>query len=118
MSSPPPDKTDHLFSPVKHRALIIALSAAIAGTLAAGPADTVTIELPPETATYKPGRNVELAQTFCINCHSADYTAMQPPMPRKFWEATVKKMKEKYAAILPNDPAPLIDYLTEAYGKP
>ena len=84
----------------------------------AGPAETVTIELPVETAAYRPGKNAELAQAFCLNCHSADYTSMQPPMPRKFWEATVKKMKEKYAAPLPEDFAPLVDYLTATYGKP
>ena len=93
-----------------------ALSAAFSVAISAGPA--VTIELPVETAAYRPGKNVELATTFCLNCHSADYTSMQPPMPRKFWEATVKKMKEKYAAPLPPDLEPLVDYLTATYGKP
>jgi hypothetical protein len=37
-------------------------------------------------------------------------------MPRKFWEATVKKMKDKYAAPLPDDMTVLVDYLTAAYG--
>jgi hypothetical protein len=100
------------------RFLPFSLTVAICGTLVAGPAETVTIELPAETATYKPGKNMELAQTFCLNCHSADYTSMQPPMQRKFWEATVKKMKEKYGAPLPPDTTALVDYLTSAYGKP
>ena len=98
--------------------LLTALPAGIGGVLTAGPAETVTIELPAETAAYRPGKNMELAQAFCLNCHSADYTSMQPPMPRKFWEATVKKMKEKYAAPLPEDLTPLLDYLTATYGKP
>jgi cytochrome c553 len=99
----------------------VALTVAVitCATLAfAAPPGTLTIELPAETAAYKPGKNVALAQTFCLNCHSADYTAMQPPMPKKFWEATVKKMKEKYAAPLPADTTALVDYLTATYGKP
>ena len=90
----------------------------VCGTLITVAAETVTIQLPVETSAYKAGKNVELAQTFCLNCHSADYTSMQPPMPRKFWEATVKKMKEKYGAPLPPDTTTLIDYLTATYGKP
>ena len=78
----------------------------------------VTIALPPETGIYKAAPGVELVQANCLICHSTEYVSTQPPMPRKFWEATVKKMKDKYAALLPNDPSPLIDYLTETYGKP
>jgi cytochrome c553 len=100
------------------RLLSVSILAAVCGTLLAGPAETVTIELPAETAAYKPGKNVEQAQAFCMNCHSADYTSMQPPMPKKFWEATVKKMKEKYGAPLPADTTALVEYLTASYGKP
>lgn len=75
-----------------------------------------SIELPEETATYRPGPGVELAQGLCITCHSADYTSMQPPMPRKFWEATVAKMKDKFGAPLPDDTTALVDYLMQAYG--
>jgi hypothetical protein len=38
-------------------------------------------------------------------------------MPRKFWEAEVKKMKEKFAAPLADENlAALADYLTATYG--
>jgi sulfite dehydrogenase (cytochrome) subunit B len=80
-------------------------------------AKEVSITLPPETATLKPGKGVELAQGQCVMCHSVDYISTQPPMPRKFWEATVKKMKEKFGAPTPDDQmAALADYLTAAYG--
>ena len=40
-------------------------------------------------------------------------------MPQKFWEGTVKKMREKYGAPFPEEAiAPLAAYLTKAYGKP
>ncbi|RBP47229.1 sulfite dehydrogenase (cytochrome) subunit SorB [Roseimicrobium gellanilyticum] len=73
-------------------------------------------EWPAETNVYKPGQGAELAQALCMNCHSTEYVSTQPPMPRKFWEATVKKMKDKYAAPLPEDMTVLVDYLTATYG--
>ena len=82
-------------------------------------AGEVTITLPPETAAFKPGKGVELAQANCVICHSADYISTQPPMPRKFWEATVKKMKEKFGAPAPDDAlAALTEYLATTYGIP
>lgn len=82
----------------------------------AGEPDFSSFVWPMETGTYKPGTGAELAQSLCITCHSTEYVTTQPPLPRKFWEATVKKMKEKYAAPLPEDNTALIDYLTGAYG--
>src|SRR4051794_30199276 len=80
-------------------------------------AGEVTITLPPETATYKTAPGVELAQANCLMCHSTEYVSSQPPMPRKFWEASVKKMKEKYGAPTPDaQVAALVDYLAATYG--
>lgn len=87
-------------------------------TMAVASAAPVTIELPPDTTTFKPGPGMELAQGYCFVCHSTEYIASQPLMPRKFWEASVKKMKEKFAAPLPEDTTALVDYLTATYGKP
>ncbi len=78
--------------------------------------DVVRIVLPTETVVYRPGPGVEHAQQYCATCHSADYVLTQPPMPRKFWEASVKKMKEKFGAPLPEDIAPLVEYLSATYG--
>ena len=77
------------------------------------------IVLPPETAVLRPGTGAELAQANCMICHSVDYIKTQPPMPRKVWEAEVKKMREKYAAPTPdNTVTALVDYLTATYGVP
>jgi mono/diheme cytochrome c family protein len=82
-------------------------------------AGEVTITLPPETAAFKAGSGAELAQANCLICHSADYISSQPPMPRKFWEASVKKMIEKYAAPTPPEvTAAIAEYLTATYGVP
>lgn len=91
--------------------------AALMLTAAVLRAGEVTIALPPETAALKPGPGADLAKANCMTCHSVDYISSQPKMPRKFWEAEVKKMKEKFAAPLADENlATLTDYLTAIYG--
>ena len=98
------------------KAATIFASALLAAQLHAG---ELTIALPSETAAFKPGTGAELAQANCMTCHSVEYIATQPRMPRKFWEAEVKKMKEKFAAPLADENlAALADYLTATYGIP
>jgi sulfite dehydrogenase len=80
-------------------------------------AGTLKIELPPETASFKPAAGAEIANGQCLICHSVDYVTMQPPMARAFWTASVKKMREKYGSTLPDDQVePLVGYLTANYG--
>lgn len=82
-------------------------------------AGEVKITLPLETGTYKVARGVELVQANCLSCHSTEYVSSQPPMARKYWEATVKKMKEKYGAPTADaEVASLVDYLVANYGVP
>ncbi|HKW27715.1 MAG TPA: cytochrome c, partial [Verrucomicrobiae bacterium] len=82
--------------------------------LAAAP---LKIELPPETGTFKPGRGVEIANGQCLVCHSVEYVATQPPLPRTFWASSVKKMREKYGSTIPEEQVEaLLDYLTAHYG--
>ena len=82
-------------------------------------AGEVKITLPPETGTLKPGPGIELALSSCLTCHSVEYISTQPPMKRAFWEASVKKMREKYGADAPEATLQqLIDYLTVTYGIP
>jgi sulfite dehydrogenase len=80
-------------------------------------AEVVQIKLPPETAAFKPGAGSEIANGQCLTCHSVEYVTTQPPLPRSFWTATVKKMQQAYGAALPDDQAgPLVEYLTRNYG--
>lgn len=80
-------------------------------------ADPLKIELPPETSSFKPGAGVEIANAQCLVCHSVEYVATQPPLPRTFWASSVKKMREKYDAQIPDvQVEPLLDYLVEQYG--
>lgn len=94
------------------------ISIALALPALAGAAE-VTIALPPEKGAYKSASGVELAQANCLMCHSTEYVTTQPPMPRKYWEATVKKMKEKFGAPTPDaQVTALVNYLVSAYGAP
>lgn len=74
-------------------------------------------KLPDEKPAFKPGG--ELAMANCLMCHSHDYISTQPPFTREQWQASVKKMQDKYGApIPPESVAPLLDYLVNSYGKP
>lgn len=75
------------------------------------------IELPPETASFKPAPGGDLANGQCLTCHSVDYVVIQPPSPRTYWESCVKKMREKFGAAIPDEQVePLVNYLSQNYG--
>ena len=79
--------------------------------------EPLKIELPPETGSFKPAAGVEIANAQCLVCHSVEYVTTQPPFPRTFWAASVKKMREKYDAQIPDAQVePVLDYLVENYG--
>jgi len=89
---------------------------AFASSLLAG--EPLKIVLPTETALFKPGAGAEIANAQCLVCHSVDYVAVQPLFPRAFWAATVKKMREKYGAQMPDAQIePLVSYLATHYGS-
>jgi sulfite dehydrogenase (cytochrome) subunit B len=76
-------------------------------------------KVPDETATFKPGANMDVAVNNCTACHSADYVQTQPRGPnfkKNFWQAEVTKMIKVYGApIEDGDASKIIDYLTENY---
>jgi cytochrome c551/c552 len=82
-----------------------------------GQAVALDIHLPPETAAFKQAPGAEIANGQCLTCHSVEYVIIQPPMPRAFWMAEVKKMQQKYGAQFPDSQVdPVVDYLTSNYG--
>ena len=82
-------------------------------------AKPISYDLPEETATLKPGPNVELAQGNCMGCHSVDYIITQPRGPqfkKDFWQAEVTKMIKVYGApIDDSDASKIVDYLAATY---
>jgi len=95
--------------------------AAIALLALAVRANPISYQLPEETAAFKPGPGVEVAQANCGACHSADYINTQPRgagFGRDFWQATVNKMIKVFGApINEQDAAKIVDYLTATYAS-
>lgn len=91
-----------------------------AGLLMAAPAFALDIDLPSETALFKPSTlpGYALVQNNCMICHSVHYIQSQPPAsPRAYWEATVKKMKKPFGAQFSDADIPdMVDYLVKTYG--
>ena len=98
------------------RLLIVAAALSSAAAASAAP---VSYELPPETAAFKPGPNLETAQNNCTGCHSADYIATQPrnvKSKKDFWQAEVTKMIKVYGAPIDEaDISKIVDYLSSTY---
>jgi mono/diheme cytochrome c family protein len=63
-----------------------------------------------------PAKNIYLAN--CVTCHSQLYVLMQPPFPRKTWQAEVEKMKKSYGAPIDDANMPqIVDYLMSVRGR-
>jgi hypothetical protein len=63
------------------------------------------------------GEGRDLVRQYCSLCHSTVYITMQPPLPRKTWDATVQKMIRAFGAPIPEDAARAItDYLATHYS--
>jgi len=92
-------------------AAVFALGAAIAAP--------VSYTLPDETATFKPGPNVDVVKNNCTACHSADYVQTQPRGPKfkkDFWAAEVTKMIKVYGASIDDADVPkIVEYLAATY---
>jgi mono/diheme cytochrome c family protein len=104
----------------------IARSAALGASIlvvcscfAAAEAKPINYQLPDETAAFKPGPGVEVAQNNCTACHSADYILTQPRnagAKRDFWQTEVTKMIKVFGAPIDDgDASKIVDYLTATY---
>jgi mono/diheme cytochrome c family protein len=71
-----------------------------------------------ESITLKDGAGKDLVEADCAACHSLDYVEMNAPfLDQKKWEATVKKMIDRFGApIAEADAAAITEYLTANYG--
>ena len=109
-------KRSTLLAPVALAAVAVVLSGA---SLVAVNAKPLTYALPAETASFKPGPNLEVVQGNCGSCHSADYVITQPQGPafkKAFWEAEVTKMIKVYGAPINEADVPkIVEYLVQVY---
>ena len=103
--------------------LLALLAIGAAGSVAAGETGAKAPPAyvpPPEVSRLIAAPGVDLAQRYCLTCHSADYVSTQPPhMPATFWQNEVAKMRNAYGAPIPDDAAKAIaDYLVATYTEP
>ena len=103
-------------SPLASLTAIATISALSFGSVNAAP---ISYDLPPETAAFKPGPNLEVVMNNCTGCHSSDYIATQPrgaKFKEDFWKAEVNKMIKVYGApIADTDIAKIVEYLAAMY---
>ena len=82
-------------------------------------AKPLTIELPDETTAFAPGPYLDVVQSNCGACHSADYILTQPRTikdKRGFWQAEVSKMIKAYHAPIKEEDVPkIVEYLAATY---
>jgi len=91
--------------------LLVGLETAI---LAGGESDsTRSIVLPADPFSFQPGSGQEVANSYCVICHSADYIYIQPPHSPEKWTAIIKKMKQTFGCPIPDESITLLsEYLT------
>lgn len=71
-----------------------------------------SITLPTDPFSFQSGAGQEIANSYCVICHSADYIYMQPEHSQKKWQAIITKMKQVFGCPIPQDQiAPLSTYL-------
>jgi len=70
------------------------------------------LNLPSDPISFQTGPGSQIANSYCLICHSAEYVYMQPPHPREQWVEIVKKMKTTFGCPIPDEQiSPLVDYL-------
>jgi mono/diheme cytochrome c family protein len=104
---------------IMQRSFRFALAAVAALSLGSAGAAPVSYTLPDEAAAFKPGPNLDVVQSNCAACHSADYINTQPrgaKFKRDFWQAEVTKMIKVYGAPIDDADVPkIVEYLAATY---
>lgn len=62
-----------------------------------------TFALPQDAMFFQPGPGQEIANTYCLICHSADYIYTQPLHSQETWQTIVLKMKNAFGCPIPDD---------------
>ncbi|MGV7229325.1 MAG: c-type cytochrome [Nitrospirales bacterium] len=77
------------------------------------PNSTRSIVLPTDPFSFQSGSGQEVANSYCVICHSADYIYIQPPHSQEKWTEIIKKMQQTFGCPIPdNSIATLATYLT------
>lgn len=92
------------------------LLSALLSSLAFGQVAT-PIEMPYVDYPMAKGDHDEVAQQYCLICHSWGYILNQGKKSRPYWNGTVQKMVNEFKApISKEDQQIIVNYLVKHYG--
>ena len=77
----------------------------------------VSVELPASDITFPAGDGADVANGYCLMCHSAGMVLRQPPLTQSQWLAEIQKMRAFWGSLLPAEQdAALARYLAGING--
>ena len=63
----------------------------------------LNVELPVSSAVFPAGKGSEIANAYCLICHSAGMVLRQPALTVDEWQAEIRKMQSAFGAPIPAD---------------
>lgn len=66
------------------------------------------VALPMSKSRFPAGPGAELANSYCLMCHSAGMVYRQPPLSMKDWKVEVAKMRKVFGCPLPANKVELL----------
>lgn len=74
--------------------------------------ESSVLNLPPDPISFQQGSGSNIASTYCLICHSAEYIYTQPSHPQERWTEIIEKMKRTFGCQIPDEQIPpLAQYL-------
>lgn len=74
--------------------------------------ESSVLNLPPDPISFQQGSGSNIASTYCLICHSAEYIYTQPSHPQERWTEIIEKMKRTFGCPIPDEQIPpLAQYL-------
>ena len=71
-----------------------------------------SLSLPHDPISFQQGPGSNIASSYCLICHSAEYVYTQPPHSQERWMEIIKKMKHTFGCPIPDEQiSPLARYL-------
>jgi mono/diheme cytochrome c family protein len=63
----------------------------------------LNVELPVSSVVFPPGKGSEIANAYCLMCHSAGMVLRQPALTVNEWQTEIRKMQSAFGAPIPAD---------------
>ena len=78
----------------------------------------LNVELPVSSVVFPAGKGSEIANAYCLMCHSAGMVLRQPGLTVDEWQTEIRKMQSAFGAPIPADQVDAIArYLAGINGR-